>query len=140
MRRCTGSDPASALKARCRGPCAPSNVTTSSTSNAAFAQTQDTAALRNGQRPPGAERRHPSHSSVPPATPGEPRRRDVPNADHGLIESIETADGTTKTYSAHLFDVTADWIDDRKLPAAGKFIVMPTADGASQTDSPPVNR
>ena len=61
------------------------------------------------------------------------RRRDLavvvfPNADHGLIETIATPNGEAKTYPAHLFDVTADWIDERKLPAPGTFIVMPAAD------------
>jgi uncharacterized protein len=45
-----------------------------------------------------------------------------PKADHGLIER----NGATVAYSAKLFDITADWINDRKLPASGKFIVMPS--------------
>ncbi len=50
-----------------------------------------------------------------------------PKADHGLIERTRTTDGATTAYSAQLFDIAADWIKDRKLPAAGNFIVMPTA-------------
>ncbi len=48
-----------------------------------------------------------------------------PKADHGLVENTKTADGVTMAYSDQLFDVTARWIKDQKLPAAGKFIVMP---------------
>lgn len=48
-----------------------------------------------------------------------------PRADHGLIETISTADGDAKAYSPGLFDITADWIRSGKLPAAGRFIVMP---------------
>lgn len=50
-----------------------------------------------------------------------------PNADHGLIERTKAAGGETKAYSAHLFDITGDWIKDQKLPATGSFIVMPEA-------------
>jgi uncharacterized protein len=50
-----------------------------------------------------------------------------PKADHGLIEQTKNADVVTRAYSARLFDVSADWIKAQKLPAAGKFIVMPTA-------------
>ncbi len=50
-----------------------------------------------------------------------------PQADHGLIEPTQTADGVGMAYSASLFDVAADWIKAQKLPAAGKFIEMPTA-------------
>jgi pimeloyl-ACP methyl ester carboxylesterase len=50
-----------------------------------------------------------------------------PKADHGLIERTKSAQGMTAAYSPQLFDITASWIKDRKLPAAGDFIVMPTA-------------
>jgi uncharacterized protein len=50
-----------------------------------------------------------------------------PKADHGLVEQTRNAGGVTQVYSARLFDVAADWIKARKLPAAGEFIVMPTA-------------
>lgn len=50
-----------------------------------------------------------------------------PNADHGLIETTKTPDGTVKSYSMGLFDVTAAWIKDKRLPAAGTFIVMPAS-------------
>jgi uncharacterized protein len=46
------------------------------------------------------------------------------NADHGLIERIETAEGKTATYSARLFDITADWIKGGELPGAGRFIIL----------------
>ena len=49
-----------------------------------------------------------------------------PKADHGLIERTKTADGTTSAYSAGLFDITADWIKDKRLPGSGAFVVMPT--------------
>ena len=48
-----------------------------------------------------------------------------PEADHGLIERIKTADGMITTYAAQSFDITADWIKNRKLPTAGRFAVMP---------------
>jgi dienelactone hydrolase len=48
-----------------------------------------------------------------------------PQADHGLIEPIQTADGVAMAYSAKLFDVAADWIKGQKLPAAGMFFEMP---------------
>ncbi|MBT9494665.1 MAG: alpha/beta fold hydrolase [Paucibacter sp.] len=48
-----------------------------------------------------------------------------PHADHGLVESTQTADGLALSYSAKLFDVAADWIKEQRLPAAGKFIEMP---------------
>ncbi len=50
-----------------------------------------------------------------------------PNADHGLIEPIRTANGVAQAYSAKLFDLTADWINDKKLPASGRFVNMPAA-------------
>jgi len=63
------------------------------------------------------------------------QRRDIavvvfPNADHGLIEPIKTTkgqtdDGATMAYSAKLFDITAAWIKDQKLPAPSNFIDMP---------------
>jgi len=81
----------------------------------------------------GSDRQAPNAATQTILRQLQQRRTDLavvvfPNADHGLIESIKTADGVAKTYSAHLFDVTANWIDDGKLPAAGKFIVMPAAD------------
>ncbi len=51
-----------------------------------------------------------------------------PNADHGLIEPIETSDGTATGYSSKLFDIAADWIKNQRLPAKGKFIEMPATD------------
>lgn len=45
-----------------------------------------------------------------------------PKADHGLIERSKSA------YAAGLFDITADWIKDRKLPGTGAFVVAPAAD------------
>ena len=61
------------------------------------------------------------------------RRRNIavvvfPKAEHGLVEQIKTADGMASAYSARQFDVAADWIKRQKLPAAGRFIVMPTAE------------
>ncbi len=50
-----------------------------------------------------------------------------PRAEHGLVEPTQTADGVVMAYSARLFDVAADWIKIKKLPAAGRFIHMPTA-------------
>jgi uncharacterized protein len=50
-----------------------------------------------------------------------------PKADHGLIETVSTTDGMAMAYSAKLFDLTAGWIKDNKLPAAGRFINMPAA-------------
>jgi len=44
-----------------------------------------------------------------------------PKADHGLIER----NGTTSSYAAGLFDITATWIKDSQLPGAGNFVVMP---------------
>ena len=54
-----------------------------------------------------------------------------PHADHGLIESTQTADGVAMAYTAKLFDVAADWIKAQRLPAAGKFIEMPTVRSAN---------
>ena len=48
-----------------------------------------------------------------------------PKADHGLIEPFQTTDGVVSSYSAGLFDITTDWIKDRKLPGPGTFIQMP---------------
>jgi hypothetical protein len=48
-----------------------------------------------------------------------------PNAGHGLIERTQTAAGVITSYSAKLFDITADWIKAQQLPARGNFIVMP---------------
>lgn len=48
-----------------------------------------------------------------------------PKADHGLIERAKTADGMTTSYAAPLFDITAEWIKTGRMPAAGKFVVMP---------------
>lgn len=48
-----------------------------------------------------------------------------PKADHGLIERSKVAAGGATAYSSQLFDVTADWIKTRKLPASRKFVVMP---------------
>jgi uncharacterized protein len=46
-------------------------------------------------------------------------------ADHGLIETTQTANGPALAYSAGLFDVTADWIKANKLPGQGRFINRP---------------
>jgi uncharacterized protein len=51
-----------------------------------------------------------------------------PKADHGLIETVSTADGVDMTYAAGLFDLAADWITHHKLPAPGRFIHMRAAD------------
>lgn len=51
-----------------------------------------------------------------------------PKADHGLVESINIGGEAAMAYSPHLFDVTANWIKDRTLPAPGKFITMPGQD------------
>jgi pimeloyl-ACP methyl ester carboxylesterase len=51
-----------------------------------------------------------------------------PKADHGLIERTKTPEGMMSSYSAGLFDIAAAWIKDRKLPGAGNFVVVPTAD------------
>jgi uncharacterized protein len=51
-----------------------------------------------------------------------------PRAEHGLIEPVSTANGTTMAFSAGLFDLTADWITRHRLPAPGRFIHMPVAD------------
>lgn len=92
----------------------------------------------------GSDRQAPNAATQAILRQLQQRRSDLavvvfPNADHGLIESIKTADGVTKTYSAQLFDVAADWIDKRKLPAPGQFIVMPAADAGSPAGSPPGN-
>lgn len=46
-------------------------------------------------------------------------------ADHGLIETTQTANGPAMAYAAGLFDVTADWITTNKLPGKGRFISRP---------------
>lgn len=51
-----------------------------------------------------------------------------PKADHGLIETVRTADGMTVAYTARLFDLTADWIKHHKLPAPGRFVHLQAAD------------
>ncbi len=51
-----------------------------------------------------------------------------PKADHGLIERSKTAEGTATAYAARLFDITAAWIKDGRLPGPGTFVVMPEAD------------
>ncbi len=48
-----------------------------------------------------------------------------PGADHGLVERLKTADGENSAFSAGVFDITADWIRNGKLPAKEKFITMP---------------
>jgi uncharacterized protein len=50
-----------------------------------------------------------------------------PKADHGVIESITTAGGVQLAYSAKLFDLTAEWIQHRQLPASGRFVTMPAS-------------
>jgi len=45
-----------------------------------------------------------------------------PNADHGLIEHIQTVNGPSIAYSAKLFDLTADWIKSQRLPQSGRSI------------------
>jgi uncharacterized protein len=50
-----------------------------------------------------------------------------PKAGHGLIEPTQTADGVGMTYSARLFDLTADWIKHQKMPGSGRFVNMPAA-------------
>jgi pimeloyl-ACP methyl ester carboxylesterase len=51
-----------------------------------------------------------------------------PKADHGLVETVNTADGMTMAYAARLFDLTGDWIKHDKLPAPGRFIRMRAAE------------
>jgi uncharacterized protein len=51
-----------------------------------------------------------------------------PNADHGLIEETKSDNGRATGYTPRLFDIVAEWIKKQKLPAAGKFITMPTKD------------
>ncbi len=51
-----------------------------------------------------------------------------PKADHGLIEPGSSAADGASAYSAGQFDIAADWIKQGKLPAPGKFIVLPVKD------------
>lgn len=45
-----------------------------------------------------------------------------PNADHGLVEPVETPEGAVLAYPARLFDLTADWIGGAALPARGGVV------------------
>jgi uncharacterized protein len=70
------------------------------------------------------------------------KRRDIvvvvfPRADHGLIEPTTTASGMTMAYCARLFELTADWIKDKKLPAPGRFVNMPAAHRTASASTPP---
>lgn len=51
-----------------------------------------------------------------------------PKADHGLIERSSTSEGVTTSYSEGLFDITAAWIKDGRLPGTGTFVVLPAKD------------
>lgn len=50
-----------------------------------------------------------------------------PKADHGLVESMQTADGAALAYSSRIFDIAADWIKTDKRPTKNRFHVMPPA-------------
>jgi uncharacterized protein len=80
----------------------------------------------------GSDRQAPNAGTQSILRQIQSRRADLavvvfPNADHGLIEPLPTSYGTAMSYSPKLFDIAADWIKDLKLPAKGKFIVMPSA-------------
>jgi uncharacterized protein len=52
-----------------------------------------------------------------------------PQADHGLVETQATPNGTVKRYAPHSFELAAQWILHRQSPAAGAgagaFVVQP---------------
>lgn len=78
----------------------------------------------------GSDRQAPSEGTQAILKQIQLRRADVsvvvfPNAGHGLIESVPTDSGKASSYSARLFDITADWIRDQKLPGSGSFINLP---------------
>lgn len=50
-------------------------------------------------------------------------------ADHGLIESWPGPAGPVSAYAARMFDLTADWILQARLPAAGEFMTLERAHG-----------
>jgi pimeloyl-ACP methyl ester carboxylesterase len=80
----------------------------------------------------GSDRQAPSGGTQAILQLVQKRRTDIavvvfPKADHGLIESVRTDDGLASSYSAQLFDITADWIKDQKLPGSGRFIHMPAS-------------
>ena len=85
----------------------------------------------------GSDRQAPSAGTQAILKQVQLRRADIavvvfPKADHGLIESAQTDDGVTSFYSPKLFDITADWIKDQKLPGSGRFIHMPVFEVASK--------
>ncbi len=78
----------------------------------------------------GSDRQAPNAKTQAILQQIQQRRSDIgvvvfPNADHGLIEPINTSNGPGMAYSADLFEAAANWIKEGKLPAAGRFIVMP---------------
>lgn len=80
----------------------------------------------------GSDRQAPSAGTQSILRQIQQKRRNIavvvfPKADHGLIEPVTAANGVSRAYSAKLFDLTADWILDKKLPAPGRFINMPAA-------------
>lgn len=50
-----------------------------------------------------------------------------PRADHGLVETVSTAQGPALAYTPRLFDLTADWIIHGRLPGTGRFITLAPA-------------
>ena len=85
----------------------------------------------------GSDRQAPSAGTQAVLKQVQLRRADIavvvfPKADHGLIEPVRTDDGVASSYSAGLFDITADWIKDQKLPGSGPFIQMPASQVASK--------
>lgn len=81
----------------------------------------------------GNDRQAPSAGTQVILRQMQQKRRNIavivfPRADHGLVETLNTADGMTMAYYARLFDLTADWIKHHKLPAPGRFIHMRAAD------------
>lgn len=81
----------------------------------------------------GADRQAPSEATQAILRQTQVRRPDLdvvvyPKADHGLIERVHTPDGTVSAHPGGLFDLVATWIEDRRLPAKGRFVVMPASD------------
>jgi uncharacterized protein len=78
----------------------------------------------------GSDRQAPNAQTQVVLQEIQKKRRDLtvlvfPKADHGLIERTTTAKGVVMLYCATLFDLTADWIKDKKHPASGRFVNMP---------------
>lgn len=75
----------------------------------------------------GSDRQAPNAGTQAVLRQIQQRRKDIavvvfPNADHGLIEPIQTVNGLAMAYSATLFDLTADWIKHQKLPPTTRSI------------------